>query len=118
MDKYIKDTVDMLDDILDAERAALLEGDVDKIGRLLERKETLIETLNGYEADDRAELEALNAKVARNQDLLNSALDGIRTVARRLATMRRIRNSLDTYDSKGRKTTIMTTSENSIEKRA
>jgi flagellar biosynthesis/type III secretory pathway chaperone len=118
MDDIIQDTIDALDDLLDAERAALLIGDIDQIGRLMEQKESLIDTLNEQEAVDRSTLEKLNSKVERNQELLNSALDGIRTVARRLATMRRIRRSLDTYDAQGRKNSILLDQEQTVERRA
>ncbi|MFT6024920.1 MAG: flagellar biosynthesis/type III secretory pathway chaperone [Ascidiaceihabitans sp.] len=118
MDNIIRNTIDALDDLLEAERAALLTGDIDQIGRLMEQKESLMETLNEQEAIDRTELEKLNLKVERNQELLNSALDGIRAVARRLATMRRIRKTLDTYDAQGRKSSIVLHQEQSVERRA
>ncbi|WP_390911604.1 flagellar biosynthesis protein FlgN [Pseudosulfitobacter sp. SM2401] len=118
MDDMIQDTIDSLDDLLDAERAALLTGDIDQIGRLMAQKESLIDTLNDQEAVDRSELEHLNSKVERNQELLHSALDGIRTVARRLATMRRIRKTLETYDAQGRKNSIVLHQEQTVERRA
>ena len=118
MNDIFQNTIDALDDLLDAERAALLIGDIDQIGRLMEQKESLIETLNEQETLDRSTLENLNSKVERNQELLNSALDGIRTVARRLATMRRIRRTLDTYDAQGRKNSIVLDQEQTIERRA
>lgn len=118
MDEIIQDTINALDDLLDAERRALLDGDLDEISRLMKHKEALIEALNTQEATDRAELDSLNSKVERNQELLNSALDGIRTVARRLAAMRRIRGSLDTYDAHGNKNAIDLRNNGSVEKRA
>ena len=118
MDEVIQDTINALDDLLDSERRALLEGDLEEISRLMIRKEALIESLNDQEAIDRAELDDLNTKVQRNQELLNSALDGIRTVARRLAAMRRIRGSLDTYDAHGKKRAIDLNTNRSVEKRA
>lgn len=118
MDEIIQDTINALDDLLDAERRALLNGDLEEISRLMERKEALIDALNAQEATDRAELDSLNAKVERNQDLLNSALEGIRAVARRLAAMRRIRGSLDTYDAHGKKSAIDLRTKRSVEKRA
>lgn len=118
MDDIIQDTINALDDLLEAERTALLKGDIDQIGRLMEQKESLIDALNQQEAVDRSELENLNTKVERNQELLHSALDGIRTVARRLATMRRIRKTLDTYDAQGRKNSIVLNQESSVERRA
>ena len=63
-------------------------------------------------------LAALNAKVVRNQSLLSSALEGVRAVTRRLATMHRIRSSLDIYDADGKKNEIALTPTRSVEKRA
>ncbi len=117
-DEPIEDTINALNDLLDQERAALLEGNLDKIARTLDLKQSLIEQLNAQEVTDRAALEALNIKVARNQSLLNTALEGVRAVTRRLATMRRIRCSLDTYDSHGQKNAIALTPDRSVEKRA
>ncbi|WP_299779804.1 flagellar export chaperone FlgN [uncultured Roseobacter sp.] len=117
-DEHFEDVIDALDDVLEAERAALLIGDLDEIGRLLERKESLIDQLAALEEADRAPLEALNAKVMRNQALLDSALEGIRTVARRLAALRRVRSSLETYDEKGERRTIDVTPDGAVEKRA
>lgn len=110
--------LDALDDLLDAERAALLQGNLDDLVRLSTRKAALIDALNRMEFDTRAPLEHLYDKVARNQVLLDSALDGIRSVARRLAAIRRVRQSLDTYDSTGRKQTVDLGSIGSVEKRA
>jgi hypothetical protein len=111
-------TIDSLDDLLDAERGALLLGNLDEVARLHVLKEQLIDTLNRLDARDHADLRSLNSKVERNQALLNTALDGIRTVARRLASIRRVRQSLDTYDSRGRKKTVEMGVDRSLEKRA
>ncbi|KEJ97162.1 FlgN protein [Pseudosulfitobacter pseudonitzschiae] len=114
----VEDTVNALDDLLDQERGALLAGDLDRIARTLDLKQSLIDRLNELDVADRSSLAALNAKVMRNQSLLNSALDGIRAVTRRLATMRRIRSSLDIYDAQGKKNEIALTPNRSVEKRA
>ena len=114
----IDDAVNALDDLLDQERAALLAGDLDKIARTLDLKQDLINCLNTKDVPDPSRLSALNAKVVRNQSLLNSALDGVRAVTRRLATMHRIRSSLDIYDAQGNKNEIALTPARSVEKRA
>ena len=110
--------IEELDEVLDLEREALLCGDLDQIGRLLERKESLIDQLSNLEQGEREALEDLNSKVLRNQALLDHALEGIRTVARRLAALRRVRSSLDTYDERGERCTIDMTTDGTIEKRA
>ena len=107
-----------LDDLLDAEKKALLEGDLEQVGRLLERKESLIDLLSQLEAGEMAQLENLNTKVKRNQALLDHALQGIKSVSQRLAALRRVRDSLDTYDESGKRQTIDMNKETSLEKRA
>lgn len=111
-------TIEALDILLDRERAALLEGDLDLLVSQLDEKSALIEALN--DCDDAAGpgLAALQTKVLRNQALLDSALQGIRSVANRMSALHRIRRSLDTYDESGRKTTIESLAEGRMEKRA
>lgn len=114
----LQTTIDSLDDLLDEERRALLAGNLGEIARLHTRKEQLIDALNQLHADNSINLEPLNSKLLRNQSLLNTALTGIRSVAQRLAAIRRVRQSLDTYDSRGRKTSVEMGVDRSIEKRA
>ena len=105
-----------LNDLLDAERAALLEGDLEKVTDL--PKEALIGEMNGASQTDLAAMQVLDRKVKRNQLLLNGALDGIRTVADRMQALRRVRNSLETYGADGKKHAISVQSRSSVEKRA
>ena len=113
-----QDTIDYLDDLLDQERAALLQGNLDEIARLHPRKEHLIDGLNHPDMSNLEGLTELNFKLERNQTLLDNALDGVRSVARRLAAIRRVRQSLETYDSSGRKTSVILAADSSVEKRA
>ena len=110
--------IDRLDVMLEMERTALLNGDLDKIAEFLDEKESLIDGLNECAPGQKAHLQELQLKVERNQVLLNSALQGIRKVAARMAAFRRIRRSLETYDENGRKRTIQGEVERKIEKRA
>ena len=96
MTNNIQDTVDSLNDLLDEERVALLDGNLDLIGRMLKRKETLIDSLNDLAKADTKVISDINTKVVRNQLLLESALEGIKSVADRLTSMRQVKNSLDT----------------------
>ncbi|MDQ2090548.1 flagellar biosynthesis protein FlgN [Marimonas arenosa] len=111
-------TIEALDGLLDRERAALLEGDLDLLVGQLDEKKALIDTLNNHGDAGGESLAALQRKVLRNQALLDSALDGIRSVARRMSALHRIRRSLDTYDEAGRKTTIEGVTAGHMEKRA
>lgn len=114
----LQSTIDELDDLLDRERTALIAGDLDGLTRLHDHKAGLIDALSRFDAKDADGLSDLNAKVERNQALLDSALDGIRSVARRLAAIRRVRQSLDTYDARGKKSCVDMGVDRSVEKRA
>jgi hypothetical protein len=109
---------DALDDLLEDERAALLKGDLEGVGRLFARKEALIEELSQLEAYEAESLGQLQGKMKRNRDLLDSALEGIRAVASRLAALRRVKSTLDTYDSNGAKRSIEVGKDSAVEKRA
>ena len=110
-------TIQQLDDLLRAERAALLDGDFDKIAELLDLKESLTQDLN-QEAITPADLAPLRDGMHRNQELFDHALAGIRNVAARLGDLNRIRKSMDTYDAYGRRTTIDAPKKNKLERRA
>lgn len=111
-------TIAALDGLLERERAALLDGDLDLLVGQLGEKKALIDTLNDCADAGGERLEALQTKVLRNQALLDSALQGIRSVASRMSALHRIRRTLDTYDESGRKTTIESLTEPRMEKRA
>lgn len=114
----LQNIIDGLDDLLERERQALMKGDVDGVARLHDEKASLVDALNQFDAQEASELRDLNDKVLRNQLLLDTALDGIRSVARRLAAIRRVKQSLETYDEAGRKTSVDMGVDRSVEKRA
>ena len=118
MHDEIQDTIDALDDLLDKERAALLDGNLETVGRLHLRKEALIDQLNRQDVAQATDMGALHLKVSRNQALLGSALQGVRAVSRRLAAIRRVRQSLETYDASGRRQSVDLKPGGSLEKRA
>lgn len=107
-----------LDSLLEQERAFLLEGDLEGLGTLMPAKEKLVELLLSDVAGNRDQIVPLEGKLQRNQLLLDGALDGIRSVAARLAALRQVRTALDTYDARGRKQTVDIASNSKVEKRA
>lgn len=109
--------IDELDEILDQERQALVRGELTQIEDLLSRKEAVIAQLNEFEDLEQATLSKVHSKVSRNQELLNSAMQGIRSVASRMAELRRVKKGLDVYDSSGRKARYGTTMGQRLEKR-
>lgn len=114
----IADTLLKLDDLLEFEREALLAGNIDGVMRRLPEKERLMISLASLQLSYESELAPLKTKAERNQRLLESALDGIRAVTCRISALRRIRETLETYDQSGRRTTIAETRGGQVEKRA
>ena len=110
--------INEIHDVLDKERAALISGNLDEVERLFNVKQSLIERIGGLEAPNKQKLEDVQSKVTRNQELLQSAMEGIKSVADRIAELRKVRQGLDTYDQNGKRVTIGAQPENRVEKRA
>lgn len=106
-----------LDTLLEDERTALIEGNLDTLPQLVQRKEVLFEQLAGLNDTPESALSGLREKTMRNQALLDAALSGIRSVADRMQKLGRIRNSLETYDENGQRLSV-STRRNTVEKRA
>ena len=107
-----------LDELLEKERRALLAGDLELIPPLLEEKSALVDALNLLTPGEKPSMDRLRDKVGRNQALLDGALQGIRQVAGRLADLRQLRHSFDTYDEVGQRRTIDGDVVHRVEKRA
>ncbi|MCR9085365.1 MAG: flagellar biosynthesis protein FlgN [Rhodobacteraceae bacterium] len=117
MDNLINDNAAEIEDLLDAERDALLEGDFDAVRDLKDRKEELLASLLEHRAGLSPESYAqLSEKAARNQSLLAGAARGIAAVRQRLQEIRDARTGNVSYDAEGRRPTPLRAS--SLEKRA
>ena len=112
------DLVKSLEEVLDLERNALIEGDLDRLNHTAPEKEKLIGAINELEVFDSDELIRLQKKVARNQALLNSAAEGIRAVADRMAELRRVRQEFSTYGADGQRNGFAVRQNAKLEKRA
>jgi flagellar biosynthesis/type III secretory pathway chaperone len=110
--------IEALNTVLDRERTALLDGQLEHLEPLLAEKEHLIGRLNASGSVGESGLGQINAKVTRNQELLRSAMDGIRAVSDRMAELRSVRSGLETYDRKGRKSRVGKVGHPSFERRA
>lgn len=112
------DLIRELEGLLDLERKALIEGQLDQLGRMLSEKERLIESV-GLDAIARSDqMLRLRKKVERNQALLESAADGVRSVINRMAELRRVRRGLNTYDASGRRNCYPVRVQAQLEKKA
>lgn len=113
-----QDAMTALDRLLEREREALIGGDLDFLVGLFEEKKRLIDKVNDQAEASEPDLENLQKKALRNQALLDSALQGIRSVANRMSTLHRIRQTLDTYDETGQRRSIDAQPNRKMEKRA
>ena len=95
MPNEIMSIIEKLDALLEIERSALLNGELDELHLLADEKEQLIAKLNAAELDARSDIEPVAEKIRHNQALLNQALEGIRSVARRLAGLREAKQGFD-----------------------
>lgn len=111
-------TTAKLSELLDTEREALLQGDLEKLGDLLVPKEALIETMNAVPQTDVSAILMLDSKVKRNQLLLDGALEGIRAVAVRMVQLREVKGALETYGADGKRRDIPLENDSSVERRA
>lgn len=107
-----------LDEILGMEREALLAGNLDALHPLLEQKESILTTLQTTKTDDESGLKYLQNKMLHNQKMLEGALQGIRSITERLATVKRVRETLETYDLHGQRTEMKVARTAKLEKRA
>ncbi|MFP4327168.1 MAG: flagellar biosynthesis protein FlgN [Paracoccaceae bacterium] len=117
-DESTEGLIDPLEALIDEERIALLNGDLDGLNRLLDRKERLIAAVAAADLPDPGPIRRIKAKLARNQALLESAMAGIRSVHDRLRLLREARESLRTYDRSGQEQRYETTPERQVERRA
>ncbi len=98
-----KNAVQKLSQLLEVERAALLKGDFEAVGALIEEKESIAAQFNHANAQD---LRLLSAALAHNSKLFAAAREGVSAVRSTLQQQHQARNTLSSYDSSGRATTI------------
>ncbi len=112
------DPVKVLENLLDSERAALVQGNLEVLDQLTPEKEQLIGAINDLHVIETDDLIRVQRKIARNQTLLNSAAEGIRAVADRMSELHRVRRELTTYDALGQRNGFAVRVQAKLEKRA
>ncbi|MBY5987069.1 MULTISPECIES: flagellar protein FlgN [Roseovarius] len=110
--------IDELDRLLDFERQAVLDGNLQEMSDIIRKKECLIDALSDLDASHAAPMSEIQDKLTRNQTLLDGALQGIRRASARLAAVRKVRRTLETYGEDGQKKTIDARVARQLEKRA
>ena len=113
-----QDLIDALDEQLELERDALKNGQLEKLEAILAKKEELIDELNAQNDLGHETLNDVHEKVSRNQDLLKSAMLGIKAVSARMQELRKVRQGLEVYDPRGQRARYATNGATKLEKRA
>ena len=109
--------IEKLDALLDREHAALMTGALEQLDPITQQKTALIDEMGTLEGPERESLAPLRQKAERNQVLFDSAMEGVRAVANRMADLRSVRSGLATYDSHGRRAENISDTRSSVEKR-
>lgn len=110
--------VEKLDALLDREHAALIDGELDQLDPIMRQKQTVVDEMGALGEPERESLAPVRQKAERNQVLFDSAMEGVRAVAGRMADLRSVRSGLATYDSHGRREQNVSDTRSSVEKRA
>ncbi|MBE1285494.1 MAG: flagellar biosynthesis protein FlgN [Rhodobacteraceae bacterium] len=113
-----QELIDLLDDVLEQERRALIKGSLEQLEDLVSRKEDAISRLGTLTRIEHDSLDRVQDKIRRNQALLTSAMAGIQAVSDRMSELRKAREGLDIYDRSGRRTRYDLTACTKLEKRA
>jgi len=113
-----RDAVTSVFDVLEAEGHAITLGDLDGVAMMDDEKEILIEQIGVEYIAEHAMLLQLQEHLTSNQALLQSALDGIKSVSERMAFLKKVRRGLETYDRSGRKNAAKFGGGGTLEKRA
>ena len=98
--------IDRLMRLLDLERSALIEGDLDTVIGLIPEKEELVTQFEGTGA---VELKALSFKLTQNGRLLDAARSGVGDALTTMQKLKQARSSLSSYDRTGKATQITQT---------
>ena len=101
----IKTATENLEDLLDRERVAVLNGRFDLLEQLSVEKEMLIRTVVRDGAVTEA-LGRLRVDTKRNSDLLEAMSAGIVAAQVKIKALKHPRSALQTYDAAGRKQAI------------
>ncbi|MEM1362016.1 MAG: hypothetical protein AAGF94_09910 [Pseudomonadota bacterium] len=96
--------VEEIEDILDAERDALISGDLDSIDSFAARKADLLAEISEQHTALAPEIyKRLSEKALHNQNLLFGAARGIAAVRQRLLDIQNVHCGAGSYDRKGQR---------------
>lgn len=97
-------------ELLKVERLAILSADFERMERIADKKEAVIERLKNTSGFGVDALDRLKKLQIENNALLNASREGIVQVNRRLGSVRKNASELATYSASGEKSTVVTNS--------
>lgn len=95
----------LLEKLLDTERTAILEGQIGSFQRFAQDKERLLAGLSKVKADP-GDLQRVQRKAERNQELLAASARGLKAATQRLEKMTKREDNLRTYSRDGASATL------------
>ncbi|HIP22352.1 MAG TPA: hypothetical protein EYG79_01980 [Rhodobacteraceae bacterium] len=99
--------------VMDSERAVLLNGPLDDLAKISEKRDQLLESLvNGGPVSQRilgARLPDVKAMAKRNGALLKAAMEGMKDARKEIENMEESLNEMDTYSADGAKMVVAQT---------
>ena len=95
------DIFDAVEELLDAERNAIIDGRVEDLEAMLPLKSALQKRLANAQLDPRGDLPRLREKSAHNQRLMAASAKGIKAAQARINQIRRGESDLRTYGGDG-----------------
>jgi len=98
--------IERLTRLLEVERIALLEGDFETVGALIDEKEALVVS---FGPENRNDLRLLSVALTHNSALFSASLEGVSTVVETMRQQSAARTKLSGYDSSGKPTEISRT---------
>ncbi len=108
---------EILEDILDREKEAVLSGNLDALHGMVAEKAAVINRIRQDRLTE-SRLEILRRKARRNRALLEAAQKGIASVLRQMRTPSGPARSFQTYDVNGTSRKLESLKRNGLEKRA
>jgi Rps23 Pro-64 3,4-dihydroxylase Tpa1-like proline 4-hydroxylase len=107
-----------LNDVLELEYAALMNGEIAAIAQLSADKLEILEEMSEFEDYEYTVLEQFRVMLIRNQLLTNSAIEGMRSAIQRARDVQSVASGLQTYTAGGQNSLVALSKGQTLSKRS
>lgn len=107
-----------LNDVLELEYAALMNGDISAIAQLSADKLAILEEMSEFDDYEYTVLEKFRVTLIRNQLLANSAIEGMRSAIQRARDVQSVASGLQTYTAGGQNALVALAKGQTLSKRS